>query len=124
MLDLLLKNIRWIGAFAVAVSVVTWWTDLSGLVYECVFCRTQRSAIGIVGLILMLPDPGRWWLIWPAAAIAFLGASVAADQIFLIIKKINAAQPFGMLNLTMASGALFMLVGMVLLLFALKQRED
>jgi hypothetical protein len=123
-LDLLLKNIRWIGVFAIAVSVITWWIDLSGLVYECVYCRTQRTAIGVVGLLLILPDPGRWWLKWPTTAIAFLGASVAADQIFLVIKNINAGRDFGLLNLTMASGALLMLTGIVLLLFALRQRED
>lgn len=117
LLALLSRNLRAIGAFALVVCIATWAIDLSGLVYECVYCRTQRTAIGVVGLLMMLPDPRRWWIAFPACAFAFLGADIAVDQLFLVIKNINAGRPFGLLNLVLASGALGMLVGMAMLLF-------
>lgn len=117
LLDWLNRNLRLIGILAILVSLVTWWIDLSGLVYECVYCRTQRTAIGLVGLLLLLPDPRQWFIRFIAVAICFLGADIAVDQQFLVIKNINAGRPFGLLNMVMSAGALFSLVGMALLLF-------
>jgi len=111
MLHFLTNNLRLLGALAILVCAVTWWIDLAGWVYECVYCRTQRTAIGLVGILMVLPDPRRWWIRYGAAAICFLGASIAVDQLFLVIRNINAGKPFGLLNLILASGALFTLVG-------------
>ena len=118
MLDILLRNIRPLGYLAIVISLVTWWIDLAGLVNECVYCRTQRTAIGLVGLLMILPDPRKWWIRYVAAAICFLGASVAADQLFLIIRAVNAAKAFSWLNLVLATGALFMLIGQAFLIFS------
>jgi hypothetical protein len=124
MYEFLVRNIRLLGVFALLICVVTWWIDLAGWVYECVYCRTQRTAIGLVGLLMILPDPRRWWIRFAAVAICFLGASIAVDQLFLVIRNINAGKPFGMLNLVMASGALFALVGQALLLFTPKETSE
>lgn len=117
MLDFLTRNVHLLGVLAILICVTTWWIDLAGWVYECVYCRTQRTAIGLVGLLMVLPNPKRWWIRYAAAAICFLGASIAVDQLFLVIRAINAGKSFGMLNLVMASGALFALIGQALLLF-------
>ncbi len=117
-LELLTNHFRLIGAFAVLLCIVTWYTDIAGLVHECIYCRIQRTAIGLVGIGFMLPDPRLWWIRWLLVSLCFLGASVAADQLFLVAENVFAPnRGFGKLNLVMASGALGMLVGMAILLF-------
>jgi hypothetical protein len=110
-------NLRWLGAFAILLGVSTWALDLSGWVHECVYCRTQRTAIGALGVLLMLPDPRRWWIRYPAGVFGFFGAQIAVSQLFLIVRSVNDGDPFGKLNLFMASGSLFTLCGLILLLF-------
>ena len=117
LLDWMTRNLRLLGALAILVSLVTWGTDLAGWVYECPYCRVQRSAIGVVGVLMMLPDPRLWWLRYGAAAICFLGAHVASAQLFLVFRNLTSGQPSNPLNLILATGALFVLVGQALLLF-------
>jgi hypothetical protein len=116
-LDLLSTHLRALGVFAILLCVGTWALDLAELVHPCVYCRTQRTAIGLVGLLMTLPRPKEWWARYPAAVICFFGAHVAVAQLFLIVKSINSGEPFGGLNLFMASGSLCMLCGQALLLF-------
>jgi hypothetical protein len=121
LLDLLSRNLRALGILAITVAAVTWWMDIAGLVHQCVYCRTQRTAIGVVGLLMVMPDPRAWWLRYPAAAVCFLGASVAVDQIFLVIRNLSAGKESNPVNLVLATGALFVLIGQALLIF-MKQR--
>jgi len=124
LLDWLSRNLRLLGLLAIVISAVTWWVDLSGLVHECVYCRTQRTAIGLVGLLLLLPDPRQWFIRFVAVGVCFLGADIAVDQQFLVIKNINAGRPFGLMNMIMSAGALFTLVGLALLLFTKKPESE
>jgi hypothetical protein len=117
LLDLLRNNLRAIGVLCIVVSAVTWWMDLSGLVHECIYCRTQRTAIGLAGLLLVLPDPRQWWIRWPIAAVCFLGADVAGDQLFLVIRNLTGGKESNPVNLILATGSLFILVGIALLVF-------
>jgi hypothetical protein len=117
LLDLLRNNLRAIGVLCIVVSAVTWWMDLSGLVHECIYCRTQRTAIGLAGLLLVLPDPRQWWIRWPIAAVCFLGADVAGDQLFLVICNLTGGKESNPVNLILATGSLFILVGIALLVF-------
>ncbi|MDH3241554.1 MAG: hypothetical protein OEO83_12910 [Alphaproteobacteria bacterium] len=117
-------NLRLLGALAVLVSLVTWATDLGGWVYACPYCRVQRSAIGVVGLLMLLPDPRMWWIRYGAAAICFLGAHVAAAQIFLVFRNMTSGQPSNPVNLVLATGALFILVGQALLLFSRRPTDS
>lgn len=117
LLDWLRANLRLLGALAILVSLVTWAMDLGGWVYACPYCQVQRSAIGVVGLLMLLPDPRIWWIRYGAAAICFLGAHVAAAQIFLVFRNLTSGQASNPINLILASGALFILVGQALLLF-------
>ena len=121
LLDFLSRNLRLLGVLAIAIAAVTWWMDIAGLVHECVYCRTQRTAIGIAGLLMVLPDPRAWWVRYPAAAVCFLGASVAVDQIFLVIRNLSAGRESDPMNLILAAGALLVLVGQALLLFMPQQ---
>jgi hypothetical protein len=116
-LEALEANLRWLGVFAIVLCISTWALDLGGWVHECVYCRTQRTAIGVLGVLLALPDPRRWWIRYPGAVVGFFGANIAVAQLFLIVRAINDGEPFGKLNLFMATGSLFALAGLVLLLF-------
>lgn len=113
-------HLRLLGVLAVLISLATWWIDLSGLVYECVYCRSQRTAIGLAGLLMLLPDPRHWIVRFIAVAICFFGADIAVDQMFLVIRNINAGKPFGLLNAMLSTGALFILAGQAMLLFTRK----
>jgi hypothetical protein len=111
------RNLKLLGVLAILICVATWAIDLGGLVHKCVYCRSQRSVIGVVGVLMLLPDPRQWWVRWPVVALCFFGAHVGSAQIFLIVKSINAGESFGKLNLFMATGALFTLSGQALILF-------
>ena len=117
-LEFLLANLRLLGVFSILLCVGTWALDLLGWVHPCVYCRTQRTAIGLVGVILLLPNPEHWVARYIAAVVCFFGANISCAQIFLVVKHINAGEPFGVVNLVMASGALFTMMGQALLLFA------
>lgn len=113
-------NLRLLGVLAILISGITWVIDLAGWVHECPYCRVQRTAIGVVGILMLLPDPRAWWVRYGAAAICFLGAHVAAAQIFLVFRNLTSGQPSNPVNLVLATGALFILVGQALLLFTRK----
>jgi hypothetical protein len=117
LLDWLRSNLRLLGALAILVCIVTWVIDLGGWVHTCPYCRVQRSAIGLAGILMLLPDPRIWWIRYGAVAVCFLGAHVAAAQIFLVFRNLTSGQPSNPVNLILASGALFILVGQALLLF-------
>jgi len=121
--DWLRRNLRLLGAAAILVSLLTWGIDLAGWVYECPYCRVQRTAIGVVGVLMMLPDPRLWWVRCGAVAVCFLGAHVASAQLFLVFRNLTSGQPSNPLNLVLATGALFALSGQALLLFTKKPEE-
>jgi hypothetical protein len=120
LLDWILRHVRLLGLLAILVCLVTWAMDLTGLVYTCPYCRLQRTAIGAVGVLMMFPDPRVWWVRYGAAAICFLGANVASAQLFLVFRNLTSGQPSNPLNLILATGALFALVGQALILFTKK----
>lgn len=122
--DWLRGNLRLLGALAILVALLTWAVDLAGWVHECPYCRVQRSAIGAVGVLMTLPDPRFWWVRFGAAAICFLGASVASAQLFLVFRNLTSGQPSSPLNLALATGALFVLTGQALLLFTERPERD
>ena len=121
--DWIKKNLRVLGALAIAVCVVTWLIDLAGWVYECPYCRVQRTAIGAVGVVMLVPNPRAWWIRFGGATICFLGANVASAQLFLVFRNLTSGQPSNPVNLVLATGALFVLVGQALLLFTDQQKK-
>ena len=114
-------HFRLLGGLAILLCLGTWWLDLAELVHPCVYCRTQRTAIGLAGALMLLPDPRAWWVRWIATAVCFFGAHTSVAQLFLIVRAVNDGEEFGVLNLVMAGGALFTLTGQILLIF---QREN
>jgi disulfide bond formation protein DsbB len=116
-------NFKLLGVLAIGLCVGTWALDLAELVHPCVYCRTQRTAIGVVGALMLVPQVRAWWLRWAVAAFCFFGAHTSVSQLFLIVKSINSGEPFGALNLFMATGALFVLTGQCMLVF-MKENES
>lgn len=120
-------RVRLIGGIALVISIIAWWSDLAGFVYECPYCRTQRTVIGLLGISLMLPNPGHWIARYIAAVIGFLGAHVAAAQNFMHWKRISAGtftfneriyiDPF-----LLSGCALFIITALVLLHFLVALR--
>ncbi|MFC3095434.1 hypothetical protein DRW07_09035 [Alteromonas sediminis] len=78
----ILENSKVIALVAIVISIITWWMDISGLVYECPYCRTQRTVIGVLGMMLLLPFIHYWLLKLVAIEIAGFGFVVAAFQHF------------------------------------------
>ncbi|GGZ67427.1 disulfide bond formation protein B [Paraglaciecola chathamensis] len=79
-----------VGLVAIVISLVAWTSDLSGMVYICPYCRAQRTVIGILGLMLILPAATHWIAKYIGLVIGFFGATVAANQHFMGWKKISA----------------------------------
>jgi len=124
--DFLRGHLRLLGALAIVLSIVTWAIDLAGLVHTCPYCQVQRSAIGIAGVFMMLPDPRIWWIRIVTLAVCFMGAHVAAAQLFLVYRNLTSGRPSDPMNLILATAALFILVGQVFLVLSPKPpvRDD
>ena len=50
------NNIRTIGFIAIVICLGAWALEWAGAVYICPYCRVQRTVIGILGLLLILPS--------------------------------------------------------------------
>ena len=127
-LDTLIRKLRLLGLVAIAISIATWTLDLTGLVYECPYCRTQRTVIGLLGLLMLMPNPGHWLSRYVGTVLAALGVVVAAMQHFGGWKKVSAGT-FSLgeqwyINPFLLSGiALFIIIGQVLLLYVVRPRS-
>ncbi|MCP2679258.1 alkaline shock response membrane anchor protein AmaP [Maricaulaceae bacterium NA33B04] len=122
-------KLRWaVGLIAVAICAWAWWVELSGIAYVCPFCRVQRTVIGILGLIMLLPAYGHWAVRYIAAVLGFFGSVVASNQHFGGWARISAGEfefyetlyldPF-----LLSGAALFIIIALVGLLWVGKPGE-
>ena len=119
-LDTYIKHSKIVALIAIAIAIIAWIMDIGGMVYECPYCRVQRSVIGILGLILILPISFHWIGKYAALVIGFFGAVVAANQHFMGWKKVSAGEfqlnlpidPFILsgLSLTMIIGLMYIIM--------------
>ncbi|MCK0069755.1 disulfide bond formation protein B [Kordiimonas laminariae] len=117
------SRLRLIGFIAIAISIVAWWSDLSGAVYVCPYCRTQRTVIGLLGVLLIMPNPRHWILRYIGAVVGFLGAVVASMQHFNGWKKISAGtfefnERIYIDSFLLSGCALFIITALVCLLYS------
>lgn len=122
-LDALHRRFRLIAVAAIVICIATWAMDLAGLVYECPFCRAQRTVIGLLGLLMLLPDPRHWLVRYLAAVFAIFGLVVASTQHFGGWRRIHAgefelAQAWYVDPFPLSGAALFGITGLVLLIFS------
>ena len=120
--DILLRYRIIVGILALIVSAVTWTVDLTGLVYECPFCRSQRTVIGLLGVLLILPWHSHWFTRYIAACIAAFGIVNASMQHFRGWARIMAGEfEWGeqwYVNSWVLSGcALFIIMALVMLIW-------
>lgn len=128
LLNWLYANKMIVGLAAVVLSAITWTVDLTGLVYECPFCRTQRTVIGLLGILYLLPNPAHWMAKYVASVFAALGLVVGATQHFRgWVRIMNGEFEWGenwYINSWMLSGfALFIITGLVLLIWSWQKAE-
>ncbi|WP_024888795.1 hypothetical protein [Luteimonas huabeiensis] len=122
-LNTLHRHVRGIAVLAILIAIATWALDLSGAVYTCPYCRVQRSTIGLLGLLMLLPDLRHWLVRWLAAVLATLGAVVAAMQHFNHWKRISAgefrlAEAWYVDPFLLSGAALGIIVGLLLLIYS------
>ncbi len=73
-----------VGVLAIVISLGTWVIDYMGLVEPCVYCRTERTVIGLLGVLILLPIVP-YISRYIAFVLGFFGAYVASQQVFLTI---------------------------------------
>ena len=89
-LETYIKHKKLIALLAIAISILAWLSELSEAVYICPYCRTQRTVIGILGILLLMPFYRHWLVRYASIVVGFFGAVVAANQHFMGWKKISA----------------------------------
>ncbi|MBE0371112.1 hypothetical protein [Pseudoalteromonas aurantia] len=119
------NNRKIVAVIAILISITAWLVELMGAVYVCPYCRVQRTVIGILGIILILPFVYHWMVKYIAIVIGLFGAVVAANQHFMGWKKISAGTfEFNnnvLIDPFLLSGcAMFLITGLVLLIINLE----
>lgn len=125
-LDFWTGRMRLLGLIAIAISIATWAMELSGLVYVCPFCRTQRTVIGLLGLLMVTPNPGFWISRYLGAVLGVLGLVVGSTQHFAgwrrIMKGEFVLSPKVYDDAFLLSGAaIFIITAQVLLLYVYRK---
>lgn len=120
--DLLLRYRVIVALLAIVVCGVTWAVDLAGVVYLCPYCRAQRTVIGILGLLLLVPWYAHWLNRYIAAVVAVFGLQVAGAQHFMGWARISGGEfewgEVWFINPWLLSGcALFIITALVLLIW-------
>jgi hypothetical protein len=62
------------------ISLITWGMDAFSIVEPCIYCRIQRTTIGLLGIILFFPYCRYILLRYVGNILAFFGAVVASVQ--------------------------------------------
>lgn len=107
----LMHYIRPLGFLAIFIATFTWGLEFANLVPACPYCQMQRTMIGVLGILMILPDY-RYISAFLAIVFGLFGTHVASAQIFMIARESN----FFNMTILLAILALFIMVGQVLML--------
>lgn len=77
--SILYHRVRTVGAVAILISLATWAMQLTGIVAACPYCAVQRTVIGLLGILMLIPHRS-WGVHYAASVAAFFGAATAAAQ--------------------------------------------
>ncbi|HLX54418.1 MAG TPA: hypothetical protein VKR58_10775, partial [Aquella sp.] len=80
------KYVYVIACLSILISLLTWFMDFSHLVGPCIYCRSERTIIGMLGLIMLFPIVPYFTRLL-SYIIGFFGAHVAAQQILTNIMQ-------------------------------------
>jgi disulfide bond formation protein DsbB len=81
-----------VGGFVLVIVAITLTLDVMGLVHPCPYCRTERAALGILSLILLLKGERALFWRFAAALAGVYGLIVGVMQNFNHVKKINKGE--------------------------------
>ncbi|ALT00173.1 hypothetical protein AT746_19160 [Lacimicrobium alkaliphilum] len=117
-----IQNVRWVAATAIFIATAAWAVELMDWTYICPFCRTQRTVIGILGILLFFPAPLHWIARYVGTTLGILGLVVAGTQHFRGWARISAGefsfnQPIYFDSFLLSGAALFIITGLMFLLF-------
>ncbi len=126
-LETLVRNIRLLGMLAILLSIGTWVLDLADLVYTCPYCRVQRSVIGLLGLMMLLPNPGHWLSRYLGSVLGVFALVVGGMQHFKGWRRVSEGEfslnEYWFIDPFLLSGvAIFVITGQVLLLYAARPK--
>ncbi|WMC12345.1 disulfide bond formation protein B [Oceanimonas pelagia] len=115
------RLIRFFGIVSIAIFLITWAIDLTGLTYPCPYCRTQRTIIGILGLILLMTSRLHPLLTkYIVTVLGGYGFVVAAmqhfmgwDDIYEGVYKFGNGGPWFFDEMLLSGGAMFVIVAQV-----------
>jgi hypothetical protein len=124
----LLKHRIWFGILAILICAGTWAVDLLDLVYNCPYCRAQRTVIGLLGLLLLMPNLRFWLVRYLSAVFAIFGLVVGAMQHFGGYARMNKGEfEWGdqwFINPWLLSGfAILIITGLVMLIWSDRPRD-
>lgn len=115
----LTRYIRFFGLVAIFICISTWVIDWMQLVGPCPYCRSQRTIIGILGIMMLIPHI-RYISIFFTLVFALFGIHVACAQIFMHIKNMSITLMFT----GMAFSALCIMAGQTLLVFDRARQQE
>ena len=119
----LLRHRIWVGLLAILICAGTWAVDLLDLVYNCPYCRAQRTVIGLLGVLLLVPNLRFWLVRYLSAVFAVFGLVVAGMQHFGGYARMNRGEfEWGdqwFINPWLLSGfAILIITGLVMLIWS------
>lgn len=128
-LNWLYANRMAVGVTAILISIATWAVDLSGLVYECPFCRTQRTVIGVLGILYLLPNPTNFIIRYLATVFGAFGFVVGANQHFrgwarIMAGEFDWGEQWYVNSWPLSGAAMFIITGLVLLIWTYTRPES
>lgn len=88
----LLLNKRLVGMAILAIAIAAWAIDLSGLIYNCPYCRVQRTALALASIVLIFRLDRYLLGRFVATIFVIFGLIVAIMQHFNSIKKMNSGE--------------------------------
>ncbi|MFA6036529.1 MAG: hypothetical protein WC748_00235 [Legionellales bacterium] len=107
-----MNYMRPLGFVAIFIALFTWGLEWGNFVAQCPYCQVQRTMIGLLGILMVLPDY-RYLSQFLTVIFGLFGTHVACSQIFAIVRDYN----FNIL-LILAICAFCIMVGQILMLIA------
>ena len=127
-LRFLWSNMWLVGLLAIALSAATWALDFTDVVYPCPYCRAQRTVIGLLGVLALLPNPGGWLKRYLASVFAVFGLTVGSTQHFrgwtrIMKGEFTWGEQWYVNSWLLSGGAVFIITALLLLIWSWRRVE-
>ncbi len=107
----IMPYIRPLGVIAIFIAVFTWGLELAHFVPTCPYCQVQRTIIGVLGILMVLPNI-RYATLLLTVVLGLFGTNVSSDQIFMMVREHN----FMNMIMLLAVCASFIIAGQMIML--------